>query len=386
MPRHSSERALAELQERLRARRAEIEEAIFTRACALLVAPHCLDPEYLRGLRCAVDAAIECGLDSICRAEERSLSVPPATLCQARLAARAEVSLDSVLRRYVAGRALFLGFLLEEADRLGMSPLALLPAQNASFDRFLAAIGKEYERERSARARSPEQQLTKRIERLLAGEAIDQAELAYDLQAHHLAAVAKGPLAAEAIRALTEPLDCRLMLLPRPEGVLWAWIGARSPLDPAELSFSRAHERIALSLGEPGQGIGGWRRSHLQARAALPIALGSAQGFARYGHSALLASALGDELLASSLRALYLEPLQRGRDRGEQARETLRAYLASECNASSAAALLGVSRQTVTRRLRSIELRLGRPLSECAAELQVALRLEEWSGGVGLGV
>jgi PucR C-terminal helix-turn-helix domain len=40
------------------------------------------------------------------------------------------------------------------------------------------------------------------------------------------------------------------------------------------------------------------------------------------------------------------------------------------------AAILGVSRQTVTNRLRAIEQRLGRPLGTCANELEVSLQLE----------
>jgi len=48
-----------------------------------------------------------------------------------------------------------------------------------------------------------------------------------------------------------------------------------------------------------------------------------------------------------------------------------------ERNVSSTAAALGVSRQTVSNRLRTIEERLARPLSDCAAEVDAALRLEE---------
>ncbi len=44
---------------------------------------------------------------------------------------------------------------------------------------------------------------------------------------------------------------------------------------------------------------------------------------------------------------------------------------------SSAAAALGVSRQTVINRLHAVEERLGRPLGACAVEVEAALRLEE---------
>jgi DNA-binding PucR family transcriptional regulator len=117
--------------------------------------------------------------------------------------------------------------------------------------------------------------------------------------------------------------------------------------------------------------------THQQASAALPIALRSPEPFVRYADVALLASILQDDLLASSLRELYLDPLERERDGGEVARRTLRAYFAAERNVSSAAVALGVKRHTVTNRLRTIEQRLGRPLNDCASEVDTALRLED---------
>ncbi|MGN6372189.1 MAG: helix-turn-helix domain-containing protein [Solirubrobacteraceae bacterium] len=92
---------------------------------------------------------------------------------------------------------------------------------------------------------------------------------------------------------------------------------------------------------------------------------------------ALLAAALRDDTLARSLREIYLSPLEDSRDGGAVLRETLRAYLAAERNASSAAAALGVARNTVDYRLRAIEKRLGRSLQRFTAELEVALALKE---------
>jgi DNA-binding PucR family transcriptional regulator len=60
-------------------------------------------------------------------------------------------------------------------------------------------------------------------------------------------------------------------------------------------------------------------------------------------------------------------------------RETLRAYFAAGRNISSAAAALSVHRDTVSNRLRAIEAKIGRPPDACAADLELALRLEEMS-------
>jgi DNA-binding PucR family transcriptional regulator len=99
----------------------------------------------------------------------------------------------------------------------------------------------------------------------------------------------------------------------------------------------------------------------------------------RYPDVALLASLLQDEALATSLRRRYLAPLANTRDGGETLRLTLRASFLAGCNASSAAAALGVKRHTVTNRIRAIENRLGLSLGAYAAEVELVLRLESLS-------
>ena len=100
----------------------------------------------------------------------------------------------------------------------------------------------------------------------------------------------------------------------------------------------------------------------------------------RYADVALLASALGDDVLASSLHELYLAPLEGERDGGAALRRTLRAYFAAGRNVSSAAATLGITRQTVSAHLRAIEERIEDSLDNCAAETETALRLRELNG------
>jgi DNA-binding PucR family transcriptional regulator len=134
---------------------------------------------------------------------------------------------------------------------------------------------------------------------------------------------------------------------------------------------------VFVTVGEPGEGLSGWRLSHRQAKAALPIAERRGQAILRYADVALLASILRDDLVATSLHQLYLAPLERARDGGKVARETLRAYFAAEQNISSTAAALGVDRRTVTNRIRSIEELLGHPLQASATDLEIALRLDD---------
>jgi sugar diacid utilization regulator len=133
---------------------------------------------------------------------------------------------------------------------------------------------------------------------------------------------------------------------------------------------------MRLGVGEPARGPAGWRLSHHQARTAYPLSRPCQAPVVRYGEVALAASILQDDLLSSSLRQLYLDPLAQDRD-GACLRATLRTYFAAERNVSSTAAALEVSRPTVKKRLEREEALLGRDIRDCAAELEAALQLEE---------
>jgi DNA-binding PucR family transcriptional regulator len=138
-----------------------------------------------------------------------------------------------------------------------------------------------------------------------------------------------------------------------------------------------------LALGDPAQGLVGWRLTHRQARATLPIAVRSSKPVVRYADVSLLASIMQDDLLATSLREQYLVPLSYERDGGQIFRSTLRAFFAANRNISAAAASLKVSPRTIHNRLRAIEERLGRTLSTILPEIETALRLQDFETSRG---
>jgi PucR C-terminal helix-turn-helix domain/GGDEF-like domain len=379
------QQSAARIAERLRERQDEIERATLTRVHAVSKPPPRGGPEYVEGLRAAVSAGVDYGLAGIERGEVSAPPIPAVLLGQARLAARSGVSLDTVLRRYFAGHTLLEDFLMQETEREGVEGAnlkRLLRSQAALVDRLLAAVSEAHIEEAERRPRDAERRKAEWVERLLDGEPLETSELAYDFEGWHLGLVGSGVGAAQAISALARSLDRRLLSVRREEGMVWAWLGSKRRLCPDELEGIAADELpadISLAIGEPGEGAAGWRLTHRQARAALPVALRGRDAFVRYADVALLASILQDDLLTASLRELFLRPLEAERDGGETLRQTLSAYFASERNASSAAAMLGVNRQTVTRRLATIERRLGRSLRACAVELEAALRLRNQS-------
>lgn len=376
--------ARAELAARLYERREELEQAIATRIHAIADPREVADPGYLQGLRSTVSVAIRYGIAVIELGEDRSPPPPPDLLAQARIAARAGVGLDTVLRRYFAGHAMLGDFVVEEVQKAGMAHCMRLQrlhrGQAAAFDQLLAAVAQEHGRESEERGGGWDGRMLERVRRLLAGELLDTSSLGYELTGWHLGAVAKGPDGETALRALAAELD-RLLLCVRSDAeTVWAWLGGRrqpTAHEIARIEKTTLPADVAIAFGEPGDGAGGWRLTHRQARAALSCALRSERPVARYSHVALIASVICDDLLLASLRKLYLDPLEQERDGGEIARRTLRAWFAANRNLSSAAVPLGVSRHTVASRLRKIETVVGRPLDECATEIETILRIEE---------
>ncbi|HEX5928335.1 MAG TPA: helix-turn-helix domain-containing protein [Solirubrobacterales bacterium] len=365
----------------------EIEQAVLVRVYGVCDPAEVKDPLYTEGLRAAVTVAIQHGIEALERSEGTPPPIPTLLLSQARLAARCGVNLDTVLRRYFAGYSILGDFVLEQAERSGMAGGAalkrLLRTQAGLFDRLLAAVSEEYEREASIPASSEQRRVTL-VQRLLDGELLDPRvlgpEFGYEPEQFHVGLIAFGPDCSSGLQEAARSLDLQTMAVRRGEDTTWAWFGSRLRFGVGEALASLGAQtcaELALAIGEVGQGPTAWRLSHRQALAALPIALRRPGTPVRYVDVALQASMLRDEVLVDSLRELYLVPLAQMRDGGEMARLTLRAYFEADRNVSSAAEALGVSRSTVANRLRAIEKALERPLSTASEELAVALRIDE---------
>jgi hypothetical protein len=336
----------------------------------------------VRQLRPTISAGFDFGLATIERGPDgRPPPIPDQLLLQARLAARSGISLHAVLRRYCSGNTLMTDILIAEAEdpRLPRTELkGLFRSLAMGFERLLSAVSEEYDREAAQAAATTEEHRAELIDRLLAGELIEGSELSYDFSTWHLGLVAFGSAAVDVVRTIAEQADANLLLLRRRDGVVWAWLGARrrDPLAKRPQSLPDTCSNAAVGLGEPAQGLPGWRLTHRQAAAALPLAIKGEGPIASYAEAPLLVTALQEDLLATSLHQLYLAPLTIERDGGAAAKDTLRAYFAADGNASSAAAALGVNRHTIAARLASIEERLECRLDAFSAEIQTALRLD----------
>ncbi len=410
--------------QRLRARRDEIEAAIAASVRDVVPdQPGGRDADYLVGVRVTVAAAVDYGLSGLEQGSERA-SVPAQIVSQAHLAARKGVGLDAVLRRYIVGNALLLDFIMEEAHRGGEDGAVrtILRSQASLLDQVATAVSVEYRAEAERVSRSREHRLAEQVKALLDGEprsgerfsrTLDPTISGYELHAKHLGMIVRGAGARSSVERLASSLDRRLLCVAPSEQTVWAWLGGQRVLEmsavrgaitelrrvgfhesttdtPVRSAAPRAQtsqacpeqgglpSELSFAIGEHAGGLEGWRTTHRQAEAALTVALRMPrQGLTRYADVALLASALKDDMLASSLVTAYLTPLDQSRFGGHVLRRTLRAYLSAGRNISAAASALGVARNTIEGRLRAVEERLDRSLHGCSAELDVALRLDE---------
>lgn len=384
MPR-TSDRVAATI-EALRARQPQLEEELLVRIYGISDPTQAAEQEYVLGLRAAASVGVDYGIDAMeaSRAGTEPPQVPAQLLVQAHLAARNDVSLDTVLRRYCSGNTIITDMLVEVSEGAGLSRgelKGLLRALAAALDRLLERVSEEYTREAELRPESGARGRSELAVKLLSGEIRDAAELRYSLECWHLGFICSAADPAAKAREIAGHLDRALLLTCPSEDICWAWLGGMRPFDPEEaeqlFDLAAATEEAVIAFGEPASGLAGWRLTHRQAASALPVARRSPNRVSRYSEVSLIASALHDELLGRSLRQLFLEPLGLERDEGRVAKRTLRAYFEASRNVSSTAAALGVTRRTVSNRLAAIEQRVGRPLNRFSAEIETAIRLEE---------
>jgi hypothetical protein len=378
--RHGS---LAELRvataERLRMRREEIDEAVVHRALSVAPPSGKEAPGYVEALRAAIPSAVEHAIDAIELGEERLGPTPAPIFVQAVASARSRVGLEVVLRRYAAGYSTISDFLHQEVRALGggldAAHAVLQRELTALFDRLVVEVSEAYRREEETAIPSPTERRQERIRRLLAGDLVDPSGLDYQLEGFHLAIIISGQEPERAASDLARTLGCRLLIGEASARRSAIWLGGSEPL--ADEQFEDAARelfggRLRLAVGEPGEGLSGWRRTRRQAEAAHLVAERGGGDLVRYREVALVAAALRDPDLAHCLIESYVEPLAGARP---PLGMTVSLFLGSSWNASSTAAALGISRQAVSARLLAVEERLDRRLGECAAELDVALRL-----------
>lgn len=382
--RHTQEVSLrairSDLARRLWDRHAVIEKAVMTRIRRLADFP-ADDPAYVAGLRGGVSAFVRYGIEGFEKGRDWPLPIPLAITAQARREASAGVNLNLVLRRYFVGVRMLEEFVVAEAEGVSSKMLGqILGDQGPQMDRLLATVATEYEDEFDRARRSSAQRDAERIVELVQSDSpVVPVDVDYDFSIWHVGVILRGREPGPAARSLASGSGYRSLQVVRDRETAWIWLSSvrRPALKSLEvLLVEKTPAEISVAIGEPREGLEGWRLTHREAEAALRVTLQKPQGLTRGRDVILLVGTMMDDTLVRSLLDTYLGPLTM-HDPGQALLETLRAYFSAAGNAAAAAVSLGVTRHTVQRRIRRVEEMLGQPLHTCQAELQVALQIEE---------
>jgi DNA-binding PucR family transcriptional regulator len=323
---------------------------------------------------------------------------PVAALEHARhMAARGE-GINATLRFYRLGHAYFwerwaeaMGAQVDDPVRL----VELLRDASAFVFAFLDVISGEVSAELLAERDRRQRRVTALredvVQAILAGEHVDVARaertLGFGFQNPQFAFICwtddePGALepAAEAVIAAVE--GSQWLLISQGAAELAGWVSAPRVERPAPpvltAAIAQAAAGVRVAVGGVASGLEGFRSSHDQARRARRVARLAARGapsVTRFEDVALLDLLSCDLPAARAFVAVELGGLASRDERAGELREFMLLYLIAGDSHTSAAATLGVHRNTARQRLQRAEELRGRPVTQHRSELLAALVL-----------
>jgi hypothetical protein len=266
-------------------------------------------------------------------------------------------------------------------------------------DTLSGEITDAYMEERERWVRSAAALRVDEVRAILAGGpvAIDDVSrrLRYELRRRHVAIVvwgregegAEGTMGAyeKLANDLGRTLGGDVLSAPLGRMVLAAWVGLRGDPDAEALAALRVDDAAAaigarVAVGQPGDGIDGFRRSHGEAMLARRVSMlaGRRPGCCvRFGDVALNALLTADPDEARRFVEGELGPLADDEDSSLRLSATLRVFLEEGASFKRASRRLGVHENTVAYRVRRAAELLGHGVEERQLELRVALQLAD---------
>jgi len=266
---------------------------------------------------------------------------------------------------------------------------------SAFVDATLSAIAARIDLERDELTRGTHAERRETVALILDGAPITrqraEGRLGYALTGLHTAAVIwsddpKGDLArldgaAEALGHAAggaRPLSVLASTATR-----WVWVPGTVAVDVDALRRSVSEmPDVRIAIGPTGNGIDGFRRSHFDAITTqqLMARLGSPQQIALFTDVQLVALITADADRAAEFVTHTLGDLESA---SIELQDTVRTFVAEQCNASRAATRLYTHRNTLLRRLARAEGLLPLPLAEACVNVAVALDVVRWRGNRG---
>lgn len=334
--------------------------------------------------------------------------VPPNTGPEPLIIAREMVrrGLDALsLDAYRVGEGVAYRRLMEIAFELTEDPTELhelLDVCSRSISSFidatLARIAAQIEVERDELTRGTHAQRRETVALLLDGAPIPrsraEARLGYALTGTHTAAViwSEDPdVDATRLERALEVLG-QAAGAGRPLSVLastatrWVWVPGSVAADPKTALDTAAMLRsigpvndVRIAVGSTGDGVEGFRRSHFDALTTqqMMARLHSPQQLVFFADIQLVALITADVDRAASFTKRVLGGLEYA---DPELHDTLRTFIAEQCNASRAAARLYLHRNTLLRRLSRADELLPTPLAQCTVHVAIALEVLHWRG------
>jgi hypothetical protein len=336
---------------------------------------------------------------------------PPAAIDYAHGFVRHGVPLDSLLRAYHIGHAMFFRRWADavhaDSHTDGQRARAIELGADWTFEfveALSAALVREYAQERERWVRSAAAIRAQTVEAVLEGDIAEvqsvSARLGYDLEREHLAfvvwherpeetgneALATLERAGLALAAVLS--EARPLLVPRARLLVAGWAAGLETGDGEELAQLRLDPRefpgVLAACGSPAAGVVGFRRGHHEALNARRIAglIRRRPGtVTRYDDVALAALVSTDVEQAREFVVSELGQLAADDDRAVRLAATLQVYLEENLSPRRTAQRLGVHDNTITNRIRAAQEQLPHPIERRTSELQVALRIVRLAQG-----
>ncbi|MBE1552565.1 DNA-binding PucR family transcriptional regulator [Mycobacterium sp. OAS707] len=260
---------------------------------------------------------------------------------------------------------------------------------SAFVDATLAAIAAQIDLERDELTRGTHAERRETVALLLDGAPIPrrraEERLGYALTGPHTAAVIwtddpGGDLARldRAAQAFGHAAAGRMLSVLASTATRWVWVAGT--LDTgAVLRSVAATPDVRIAIGPMATGVDGFRRSHFDAiiTQQFMARLHSPQQVALFTDVQLVALITADTDRAAEFVKHTLGDLESA---GSELQDTVRTFVASQCNASRAAQRLYTHRNTLLRRLARADELLPRPLADASVDVAVALDVLRWRG------
>lgn len=338
--------------------------------------------------------------------DPRARELPTSTLAIARAGVHRQIALASFMRFYRFAQDLVWQWMCARITAAVPDAAQQITALKLGtgwlfgyIDAALVRVEQAYEAEREAWLRGAAAARSEAIDDIIAERQRDpqraSQRLRYEVNRHHVAAVAwvdKVPAEGDAQRVLGQAVAdlARTMAaeatLIHPVGTLVAaaWLSRRDVFpttamhtDGAAPATTLAAE-VRMAVGQPGYGLKGFRRSHIEAchaRRVVSLAGPRLGHLTRYRDVAVAALATADPEHAASFVGRVLGRLAEDDEATYRVATTLSVYLQENRSRVRAAGRLAVHPNTVSYRVDQAEAILGRSIDSEGLDIAVALAL-----------